>query len=238
MKKLYDKDPVWFAVGWIAVYVLGFSLSDSASEALGLPKLITVLTGLILAAVLLLFLKKHNLLTQFGLTTLPKAGKSYLLFLPLAVLSTVNFWNGLTWQVPAWEAVLYVISMCLVALLEEVIFRGLLFRGMAKNGLFSAMLVSSLTFGIGHIVNLLNGAPVFETAMQIVYATAMGFCYTAVFYVGGSLLPCIVSHALVNATSIFAVTPDDTCLVYIALIQTVLGSGYGFWLLKKNSASK
>ena len=33
LKKLYDKDPVWFAVLWIVLYVVGFSAADAASDA-------------------------------------------------------------------------------------------------------------------------------------------------------------------------------------------------------------
>ena len=51
------------------------------------------------------------------------------------------------------------VSMLFVGVLEEVIFRGLLFLAMAKDSMKAAVIVSSVTFGMGHIVNLLSGAP-------------------------------------------------------------------------------
>ena len=98
------------------------------------------------------------------------------------------------------------ISMLCVGFLEEIIFRGFLFLAMAKNNTKEAIVVSSMTFGIGHIVNLLNGAPLLGTLMQIIFAVAVGFTLVLLFYKGGSLLPCIVFHSLNNAFSVIEKT--------------------------------
>lgn len=236
MKKLYEKDEVWFAVGWIVVYVVGFANADMLSDTIGIPKLITVLLGAVLSAVLLGFIGKNGLAGHFGLCHFRGSLRSVLWFVPLAVISSVNLWNGVTMNVSVTETVLYILSMCFVGFLEEVIFRGLLFRGMCGSNVRAAILVSSLTFGVGHIVNLLLGAPLFDTLLQLVYATAIGFCYTAIFHTGGSILPCILSHAFVNSTSVFAVEPSREGNLIIAAVQTVLGVGYGLWLLRQTKS--
>ena len=232
MKKLFQKDEIWFAVLWIVIYVVGFGNGDSLSEAIGVPKLLTVLIGLALSIVLYGFIRKNQLFSYFGLCKGSGSGKALLWYLPLIVISSVNLWNGVTCNYPVGETVLYIISMCFVGFLEEVIFRGLLFRGMCKTNVTSAIIVSSLTFGVGHAVNLLLGEPVLDTLLQLVYASAIGFCYTAVFYVSGSILPCILSHAVVNSLSAFAVEPTAEKQIWIAVVQTVLGVGYGLWLLR------
>jgi len=232
LKKLFDRDEVWFAVLWIVIYVGGFGNADMLSETIGVPKLLTVLLGLVLSAVLYLFVRRHKLSAYCGLCGVKGGGRRFLYFVPLAVISSVNFWNGVTVNAPALESLLYIVSMCFVGFLEELIFRGLLFKGMCKSSVKAAIIVSSLTFGVGHIVNLLVGAPLLDTLLQLVYASAIGFCYTAVFYVGGSILPCILSHIVVNATSVFAVTPDSGMNILIALVQTALGLAYGLWLLR------
>lgn len=79
------------------------------------------------------------------------------------------------------EAFLHVISMLGVGFLEEIIFRGFLFKAMSKTSVKSAILVSSLTFGMGHIVNLLNGRDVLETLLQLCYACAIGFVFVIIF---------------------------------------------------------
>lgn len=233
-KKLFEKDEILFAVAWIVVYVIGFSTADSISESIGIPKLLTAIFGFILSAVAFIFAKKNGLLEHFGLCKTKIPAKNLLFYVPLILISSVNIWNGFSFDILPLTAVLSVLSMCFVGFLEEIIFRGMLFTGMSKNGLKSAIIVSSLTFGIGHIVNLLSGAPVFDTVLQLIYASAVGFCYTAIFYVGKSILPCIISHAAVNSMSIFAAEHSETAMIILAAAQTVVSVGYGIWLLKKN----
>ena len=67
VKKLFDKDRIWFAVLWIVVYVVGFSGSDILSVRLGVPMLITVVFGAALTGVLFGFAHKHGLMEYFGL---------------------------------------------------------------------------------------------------------------------------------------------------------------------------
>ena len=55
------------------------------------------------------------------------------------------------------QTILYILSMLCIGFLEEVIFRGLLFESMRKDSEKAAVIVSSVTFGIGHILNLFNG---------------------------------------------------------------------------------
>lgn len=234
MKRFFDKQPVWFAVVWIVVYVLVFGNADSLSESMGTPKLITAAAGLVLTAVLVLFLRRHGLFPYCGLQVVGGSKGKCLYFLPLIALSTVNFWHGLTTHYGAAVTALYIISMVWVAILEELIFRGLLFRAMDKDGRTAAIIVSSVTFGVGHIVNLLLGAEVLSTALQLVEATALGFCFTAIFMVTGSLIPCILAHAFINCTSVFAADPTPTMQVATCIIVTVVALGYGVWLLKKN----
>lgn len=233
MKKLYDKDPVWFAVLWIVIYVLGFGNADNLSEALGVPKLLTLPMGILLSLLLWNFFRKHSLAKDYSLCRFQGNSRQFLYFLPLIAISSVNFWNGLTLREDFLTILLHILCMCCVAFLEEAIFRGLLFRGLCRQNITTAIWVSSLTFGVGHIVNLLLGEPVVPTLLQLVYASAIGFCYTALVHTGGSLLPCILSHAFVNSTSIFAREGDTSQLVLTAAIQTVLSLGYGVFLLRR-----
>lgn len=55
MKKLYEKNEVLFAVLCILIYVIGSSAVDSASEAIAMPKCLTVILLGIFSAVLILF---------------------------------------------------------------------------------------------------------------------------------------------------------------------------------------
>ena len=96
--------------------------------------------------------------------------------------------------------------MLCVGFLEELIFRGFLFTAIAKNNIRSAIIISSVTFGIGHIINLFNGSgmDLVSNLCQIVFAIAVGFLLVTIFDRGGSLLPCIIVHAAINTLGTFA----------------------------------
>ena len=101
--------------------------------------------------------------------------------------------------------------MLCVGFLEEVIFRGLLFKAIAKDNIKSAIVISSVSFGIGHIINLFNGSgmDIINNLCQIIFAIAVGFLLVTIFYRGGSLLPCIIVHSAINMLGTFA---NDTSL--------------------------
>lgn len=233
MKRLYEKNELTFALLWIALYIIFMSLADSLSAQIGQDKLITAFIGLSLALFLIIWCKKAGLAEKFGLTLGTFDKRTYLFFLPLLLMISVNFWGGVCLRTRPLETLFYVISMLCVGVIEEVIFRGFLFKALQKDKLSVAIIVSSVTFGFGHIVNLLSGADVFLTLLQIVYATAAGFLFTVIFYRSGSLLPCIVTHSLINATSAFSAEADLTLSVITAVVLTVVSAGYALWIWKR-----
>ena len=116
--------------------------------------------------------------------------------------------------------------MLCVGFLEEVIFRGLLFKAIAKDNIKSAIIISSLTFGIGHIINLFNGSGMnlINNLCQICFAVAVGFLLVTIFYRSGSLLPCIIVHSAINTLSTFASTADITVekhLLHIGILIVI-----------------
>jgi membrane protease YdiL (CAAX protease family) len=117
--------------------------------------------------------------------------------------------------------------MAAAGYVEEIIFRGFLFRAMAKDSLKSAVIVSAVTFGAGHIVNLANTADTLGVLLQVGYAMAVGLLYTVLVYRGGSLWPCILSHMFVNASSVFAAENGP----FTAVSQLTMVHGVGIALL-------
>jgi len=234
LKKLYDKSKIWFAVVWIIAYCVLMSAGDSLSAQLGMDKSVTLAIGILLAAILLLFLHKNGLFADYGLCTPRTSVKSMLYYVPVVIMLTVNLWYGVTLHYGALETVLYMLAMFCVGFLEEVIFRGLLFEAMRKDSEKAAVIVSSVTFGIGHIINLINGsgAELVPNLLQVVYATAAGFMFVMMYSKSGSLLICITSHAVFNALSVFADEESATTgmRIWTALLLTVITGAYAVYL--------
>ncbi len=236
MKNLYEKNELTFSLVWIIAYVVLFSLADSFSDFFGVKKIITAPVGLFFAVFLFVWIKKNRLLEKYGLCPFQGNGKHYLYFIPLLLIMTTNLWNSAAMNVSAVETVLHILSMLCVGFIEEVIFRGLLFKAICKRNVKQAILISSITFGIGHIVNLLSGAEVLSTLLQVCYAIAIGFLFTVIFYKGKSLLPCIVTHGIVNSLSIFAVQGSRMFDIVTAAALCVISAGYALWIWKKSES--
>ena len=52
MKKVYEKNELNFALFWIGVYVVLFSVADSISGTLGVAKLVTAPLGIVMTAMI------------------------------------------------------------------------------------------------------------------------------------------------------------------------------------------
>lgn len=234
LKKLYDKSKIWFAAAWIIAYCVLMSVGDMLSELIGTEKSATLFVGAVLSFILLLFLKKNGLFEEYGLCAPKASARSMLYYLPVFLMLTTNLWYGVTLNYGAVETVLYILSMLCVGFLEEVIFRGLLFCAMRKTNVKAAIIVSSITFGIGHIINLVNGsgAELIPNLLQVLYATAAGFMFVMIYYKTESLIACIAAHGVFNALSVFANEASATMetRIIFAVLLTLITAGYATYI--------
>ncbi len=226
MQKLYIKSEICHAIIWIVIYVVGTSLTENISADMGINKAVTLAFHVVLCITLIFWMHNNGLFKKFGLCRANAPASKFIYYIPLVIIASCNLWFGLTMNYTLIESLLFAGSMVCVGFLEEIIFRGFLFKAMAKDSIKAAIIVSSITFGIGHIVNLFNGNsndPI-ATICQIFYAMAIGFLFVIIFYRGGTLLPCIITHSVVNALSVFADESrmTDNIQIITALILTVI----------------
>ena len=242
MNKLYTKSEIWFAIIFIIIYIVGASVCDYLSELVNISKVFTFPFLLALSLVLFFWIKKNNLMQKYGLCKPHFSAKRFLFYIPLFILISTNVWFGVKLNYNFLESLLNVLSMLCVGFAEEMIFRGFLFKAMEKDSVKAAVIVSSVTFGIGHLINLLSSGVdnLLPNICQVLYATAVGFLFVIMFYKGGSLIACILTHSLVNALSIFqnivAVQGVNEILVSIAII--IVAVVYSLVLLKTLKATE
>lgn len=228
MYRFYQKSKLWFALACIGIYVIGSSAADALSDLCGAPKSITLLFHLALSFTLIVFLFRHGLWREYGICKPNTSHKRFLFYIPLAVMASCNLWIAPTLQQYGLSAVCYVASMLCVGLLEELIFRGLLFRAMEQVSLRAAVIVSSLTFGLGHLVNLLNGSAesLVANLCQVVTAICFGFLFVFILHRGDTLLPCILTHSILNGLSVVCPPLGNTEQVLVSLALSLLALGY------------
>ena len=237
MKKLYEKNELIFSLIWIAIYVIGTSLAEALNETVGIPKLVSAVFHIAMSIALLLWVGRNNLTEKYGLFLSRYRLVQAWFFIPLMLVCLYKVIFSPAFRYSPAESALYAVSMLCVGFLEELIFRGFLFRAIEKESLNRAIIISSVTFGVGHIVNLINGQNLLETIGQIVFAVFVGFALVILFHKGKSLVPCIVFHGVFNALSIIANDealynalggPVCTTVIMIAASAILLG-GYSVW---------
>lgn len=242
MKKLYVRNEMTFAIVWIVVYCVLQSLANPLNEMIGIPYSASAVMCALQAVILFAFIRKNDLLKMYGLCKSAVPASRFLYYIPLVILVTRNFWNGTAINLSPAGTVCYIVCMLCVGFVEEVIFRGFLFMALAKDNVKTAIAISSITFGLGHLLNLVNGsgAGIAESLLQVTGAIAIGFLFAVLFYRGKSLLPCIITHSAINITSVFAnetgLTVEKRIVFQLALFAITVA--YAFILTKTLSENR
>ena len=215
MRKLYVKREILFAVLWIVAYC---AVMTTTKGQFGYGSGWCLLALAAFAAGITAVVLKWNLQDKYGLSGWPKNTKRFLYFIPMWILATGNLWDGFAPSFQGAELAVATLSMLLIGYVEEMLFRGFLFKAMLSNGkAVTAIVVSAVTFGVGHIVNLLSGQAGAETVLQILFAVSWGFILTMVFYRCGSLFPCIIAHAMIDAFSLYGADNEVMDRIYIGV---------------------
>ena len=235
MKKLYEKNELTFALVWIGIYVGLLSLANSFSNMIGIDFSAHAILNIVLTVALFSFIKKNGLMEKYGLCKTSVPASKFLWYIPLILLASHNLWTGVGMNLTVAGTACYIVHMICVGFMEEVIFRGLLFKAIAKDNVKEAIIISSVTFGIGHIVNMFNGRgmELVSNLCQVVGAIAIGFLFVLIFHRGGSLISCIITHSAIDVASVFN-NSDMTTSEHIlfSLSRLVIVVGYTLVLLK------
>ena len=135
------------------------------------------------------------------------------------------------------EGLVYFFAMIGTGVTEELLFRGFLFRAMSRQNLRAAVILVSVLFGAGHLMNLINGSGMtpLENICQVFYAVAVGFLFVAVLIRSGRLIPCMIAHAAFNALSVFANNPmQEKYQIPVALSLCAISLASGVYYLRRD----
>ena len=216
MKKVFEKNETLFCMLLIVSYIV---INSLCIQNFGLVDYRSVIINTIFSIGLIILMIMLKRTSYYGLTKVITP-KKYLYFIPLILIVLINLWNGININNSISEIIFHILNMINIGFIEEIIFRGFLFKMMAKDNVKIAIIVSSVTFGIGHIINLFNGSDLIPTLMQVCYAISIGYLFVTIFHKSKSLIPCIITHSLVNSLSIFNV--DNFIFMYIESIFLII----------------
>ncbi len=200
LKSLRENKPIWHAMVWVAVYVALVNVGDLVVSQFPAAIWATVVLLGCLTITLLAYLKKTGLSSFYGLKR-PQAGTMQLAlyFVPLFGIAILQYVKGLQPGLDARIIILTVLLVLCVGFIEELLFRGFLLQALLKKGnLNRAILISGVTFGIGHMINLARGYSAADQLIQIVAAMAIGIALAYCVALTGSIIPGVLFHAFFN----------------------------------------
>ena len=144
----------------------------------------------------------------FGETFQPKwRGRHLLWSIPCFLVAVVNFpFSALICGTAVIERTdliwLFLLKCVSIALLEEVFFRALLLPlfterfAKKRHGILLSVLLTSALFALMHLLNLLFGAGLGETAMQVGYTFLIGCMLAVVLIKTKNIWLCVIIHAV------------------------------------------
>lgn len=196
---------------------------------------------LILAVIVIWLMRKMGVFSALDFK-LKNLGKGFMLGWIAIVLPLALFIIGLT-QLPPDSLVQPNISRLAVVVLhpfigtglfEEVLFRGLILKlllvkmGHTKKGIVIAIVISSVIFGLTHIINSIAGTlEIAENIGQIISSIVIGFFYAVLYLRTKNLWVPILLHGFVNlfAGQIFGAIVSDEAMLQLTQYQAVVDIG-------------
>ena len=127
-------------------------------------------------------------------------------FLFMGVYSAVVFmviYEGERTLRPWYLIAVFVICMVFVGITEEFLCRGVLAElllrhyGATKEGVWKAVIISGVLFGLAHLSNLMGADPV-GVLVQCVIAAMMGMAFAAIYFRTGNIWVTVFLHAFVD----------------------------------------
>jgi membrane protease YdiL (CAAX protease family) len=115
---------------------------------------------------------------------------------------------------------------------EEWAFRGVIIPlNSKKYSKLTVLMISSIIFGIFHLINILYGQDWVYTIFQVIFASAFGFLFGYLFIKTNSLLPSIILHYLFDSLGqlfVNTIFPNELSVVLflifgIGMVPAILG---------------
>ena len=165
-------------------------------------------------------------------------------FIPLAILTLGRFPGNMfgNW----WILSIAFIDVIFIGVIEEFVFRGMIFRLIHdKHGVVLGVFLSSVVFGLMHLLNWFNHQNLNAAFNNTIWATGAGVFLAALLIRTGSILIPVIWHALMAFQSIISqyidpskyfeklATNTESAGAASALILFFIFSAIGIFLIRK-----
>jgi len=163
------------------------------------------LVRLLISSILITFLLKLGLGRKTLITTPYNLwGKHwYLSLMPISVIAVINLtgvdFDSLNYSIT--NVALWIFSNVSIGLVEEILMRGVVFYilykawGVTKKGVFAAVIVQALVFGLAHYSNLQDMSFI-DVTFMVINATLIGIGFAGLMLVTRTIWLPIILHII------------------------------------------
>lgn len=175
---------------------------------------------------------KYKGISNLGFHSVEKgAAKRMLYFSPLLLIALSQFAAGVALKGGGACLCANLFLTLGIGMAEEIYFRGIICGLWREHGTIKAMILSSVLFGLSHLLNIAGGAEFVETILQICFALVYGMVFALIFAEGHSLFPCVLLHALHDFCSFISGEACAKLEIIIGAVQFVVLLAYFVYLL-------
>ncbi len=234
-----QRRPMLFVVLLLLVILVTFFLAGAITFQLTLSTLaMTLMADGVLALIAILLLTRLHWWREVGFRLPSNPHSLWFFTVPcLPIILNIAF---LGVGYPGTERLLlFLVIALLVGFVEETYFRGMILRALLIRGPWQAVIISSLLFGMMHVLNVAAGANLAATLLQVVYAVAIGLMYAALALRTQTILPLIVIHGLIDFFGFIAlnstvVTTGINTLVFVVTAgEIIIYTAYSIILMRQ-----
>ncbi|MFJ7731269.1 lysostaphin resistance A-like protein [Lysinibacillus sp. NPDC097231] len=152
----------------------------------------------------------------------------------IVISELIAFFSGITDRDGFSAQYVFILLLFVIAVgfYEEFIFRGLIFKYLSAKGLKTAIIGSSILFGIGHLENLFAGQDFLLTLLKVAFAFLFGLVCAEIVAKTKSIIFPIVWHASHDFIAFLTDQSEPTVLatsLYIFHVLVLIGLAIYFW---------
>lgn len=240
MTRFASRHPLVFSILAVLVAIVVIKLLDVGLADLGLSALgIRLIIEAAFCGYVIFLLGSLCWWREAGFKQ-PVTWRRLLAYLPLLLVPVLVAASSGFQAAPASQVIGFTILSLMVGFAEECLLRGVVLRALVPGGVLRAVLLSSLLFGLGHLVNIWQGASPFTTIVQVLYSFFLGIGFAGARLYTGTIWPAIVVHALIDFVDIasrgFVLAPPQSLApgrAIVPIVITGLYALYGWWLLRR-----
>lgn len=232
---------IWEGTGFLASFVIG-KITGNWTESLNNTYVVMLLQEIsVFLMMYVLFHKKVDFVRNDKSSVSLLSAFAMLIF-PLIQIGddlVAIFYGKRVFSLFSGKGIQFFVICCIaclsIGLMEEFVWRGIILNRFLsawkdkKKGIYFAVLISSLCFGLCHYMNLLAGQDFLSTTKQVISAVCMGVFLSAVYLQTNHLIFPILVHGLCDFSNFLMneiLGWDYSVWKYDDILQWILAGGY------------